>query len=100
LILQRAAERDLGRCHQTEVHSGNGIDLSLITAGLISGSLQNLHAGEIRSGVQCESMLHQLLNGVLGESQLQQDRFVLEEVESTSCHAGSGLKIDQIVLLG
>ena len=54
VILQHAAERDLGRRDEAEVGPCDRINLRLRAARLVAGSLQHVHASEVGRRVQRE----------------------------------------------
>jgi hypothetical protein len=99
LVGVHPAQGNLGGSDQAEVGLLDRVDLRLLASGVEADPFEDAHPGEVGGDDRDVTATGQLADGELLERQLQEDRVVLEEVESCARDLSAGLEVDQVEAL-
>ena len=94
-VHEDAAEGDLGGGDEAEVEAVDAVDLGLLAAGIEAGAFEDAHAGEVRRGVEDESLAGQGFEGEPAQGEFQKDRLVLEEEEVGPGDLGRAVEVHE-----
>ena len=98
-LVERAAERDLGRRHEREVAVGDRVDLRLGAAGHEAGAFEDHVPREIGRGHHREALAEQDLDRIPLQREFEEHGVVHEKVEAVAGHLRPCLEVEELQLL-
>ena len=93
-----AAERDLGGADEAGALALDGVDVGLRAARVESDALEDLGLGDVGGGEEGEALLHEDIERITHQGELEDDALVLEVVELGARDAGGGVEVDDVEL--